>query len=39
MHYEQQRDGFLNSQTFRLRERLLNLPFAGALLRSVARKF
>jgi hypothetical protein len=39
MHYEQQRDGFLNSQTFRLRKRLLNLPIAGALLRSVVRKF
>jgi Glycosyltransferase Family 4 len=38
LHYEQQRDGFLNSQTFRLRKRLLNLPVAGALLRSVARK-
>jgi hypothetical protein len=38
LHYEQQRDGVLNSQTFRLRKRLLNLPVAGALLRSVARK-
>ena len=39
MHYEQQRDTILNSQTFRLRQRLLNLPLAGALVRSIVRKF
>ena len=38
MHYEQQRDTLLNSQTFRLRQRLLNLPLAGSLLRSLGRK-
>jgi hypothetical protein len=36
MQYEQQRDTLLNSQTFRLRQRLLNLPLAGTLLRSLA---
>jgi len=39
IHLEQERDTLLNSQTFRLRNRLLNLPGAGALLRSLARKF
>lgn len=39
MHYEQQRDVLLHSQTFRLRQRLLKLPLAGALARSLARKF
>lgn len=36
-HFEEQRNGFTNSQTFRLRNRLVNLPLAGALLRSLAR--
>jgi len=38
MHYEQERDTFLNSQTFRLRNRLLNLPLAGSLVRKLATK-
>jgi len=38
-HLEGQRNALLNSQTFRLRQRLLNLPIAGSLLRSLARKF
>jgi hypothetical protein len=38
IHLEEQRNVLLNSQTFRLRRRLLNLPGAG-LLRSLARKF
>jgi hypothetical protein len=37
-HLEGQRNALLNSQTFRLRQRLLNLPIAGSLLRSLARK-
>ena len=39
IHLEEQRNTLLNSQTFRLRKRLLNLPVAGTLLRSLARKF
>ena len=39
IHLEEQRNALLNSQTFRLRQRLLNLPLAGSLLRSLARKF
>jgi len=39
IHLEGQRNALLNSQTFRLRQRLLNLPIAGSLLRSLARKF
>lgn len=39
MEYEEQRNSLLNSQTFRLRKRLLNVPLAGALLRSLVRKF
>jgi Glycosyltransferase Family 4 len=39
LHYEQHREVLLNSQTFRLRQRLLKLPLAGALARSLARKF
>ena len=39
IHLENQRNTLLNSQTFRLRQRLLNLPLAGALLRSLVRKF
>jgi hypothetical protein len=38
LHLEEQRNTLLNSQTFRLRNRLLNLPVAGSLLRSLARK-
>ena len=39
IHLEAQRNTLLNSQTFRLRQRLLNLPIAGSLFRSLARKF
>ena len=39
LHLEGERNRLRNSQTFRLRNRLLNLPVAGALLRSLARKF
>ena len=39
IHLEEQRNTLLKSQTFRLRQRLLNLPLAGSLLRSLARKF
>ena len=39
LHYEAQRDLLRNSQTFRLRNRLLKLPLAGALIRSLVRKF
>ena len=39
LHLEGQRNNLLNSQTFRLRQRLVNLPVAGALFRSLARKF
>jgi hypothetical protein len=38
IHLEEQRNTLLKSQTFRLRQRLLNLPLAGSLLRSLARK-
>jgi hypothetical protein len=38
IHLEEERNALLNSQTFRLRQRLLNLPIAGSLLRSLARK-
>lgn len=38
IHLEEQRDTLLNSQTFRLRQRLLNLPLARSLLRSLTRK-
>ena len=37
--YEQQRDSFLNSRTFRLRQRLLKIPFAGVFGRFLARRF
>ena len=39
MHLEAQRNHLANSSTFRLRNRLLNLPVAGALLRLLARRF
>lgn len=39
LHLEEQRNRLLNSQTFRLRNRLLNLPGVSTLLRSLARKF
>ncbi|HKS11017.1 MAG TPA: hypothetical protein VJS13_15820, partial [Pyrinomonadaceae bacterium] len=38
LHLEQQRNVLLNSQTFRLRQRLVNLPLVGSLFRSLARK-
>ena len=38
LHLEQQRNVLLNSQTFRLRQRLVNLPVVGRLFRSLARK-
>jgi hypothetical protein len=38
-HYEHERRVLLNSNTYRLRQRLLNLPLAGSLARSLARKF
>lgn len=38
LHLEQQRNVLLNSQTFRLRQRLVNLPIVGPLFRSLARK-
>lgn len=38
IHLENQRNTLLNSQTFRLRQRLLNLPLAGALVRALVRK-
>ena len=38
VHLEEQRNTLLNSRTFRLRQRLLNLPLAGSLLRSLIRK-
>ena len=38
LHYEQQRNVLLNSQTFRLRQRLVNLPVVGRFFRSLARK-
>jgi hypothetical protein len=37
LHLEEKRNRLLNSQTFRLRNRLLDLPVAGALLRLLAR--
>jgi hypothetical protein len=39
LHLEEQRNRLLNSQTFRLRQRLLNLPVAGTLFRSLTRRF
>jgi hypothetical protein len=38
LHLEAERNQLLNSQTFRLRQRLLNLPLVGSLFRSLARK-
>ena len=38
LHLEGERNVLLNSQTFRLRQRLLNLPIAGALFRSLLRR-
>ncbi|HEY0730168.1 MAG TPA: glycosyltransferase [Pyrinomonadaceae bacterium] len=38
LHLEEQRNRLLNSQTFRLRQRLLNLPIAGTLFRKLVRK-
>jgi len=39
LHLEAQRDTLLKSHTFRLRQRLLNAPMAGKLVRSLVRKF
>jgi hypothetical protein len=39
LHFEKQRDTFVNSHTFKLRKRLLNTPLAGALVRSLTRRF
>ena len=38
-HFDEQHNAALNSRTFRLRNRLFNLPVAGALSRWLARKF
>lgn len=38
LHLEGERNQLLHSQTFRLRQRLLNLPLVGSLFRSLARK-
>ena len=38
-HLEEQCDRLRNSRTFRLRNRLLNLPLARSLLRSLANRF
>lgn len=38
LHLEGERNQLLNSQTFRLRNRLLNLPIAGALFRKLTSK-
>ncbi|HEX5891196.1 MAG TPA: glycosyltransferase [Pyrinomonadaceae bacterium] len=38
LHLEEQRNHLLNSQTFRLRQRLINLPIAGTLFRKLVRK-
>ena len=37
-YFEVERNTFLNSQTFRLRNRLLKLPLAGRVFRSLGRK-
>ena len=38
LHLERERNQLLHSQTFRLRNRLVNLPLVGPLFRSFARK-
>ena len=38
-HFEEGRNTMLNSQTFRLRNRIINTPIAGGLLRSLFRRF
>jgi len=38
-HFEEQCDTLRNSRTFKLRNRVLNLPLAGRLLRSLAGRF
>lgn len=38
LHLEGERNYLLNSQTFRLRNRLLKLPLAGAMLRKLTRR-
>ena len=37
--FEAERAAILESRTFRWRKRMLNLPMAGAMLRSIASKF
>ena len=39
MDFERERDVILNSGTFQLRNRLLNIPIARSLARSLARRF
>jgi len=38
-HFEEQCDTLRNSRTFKLRNRVVNLPLAGRLLRSLASRF
>jgi hypothetical protein len=38
-YFEAERDSILTSRTFVWRQRMLNLPLAGPVLRSIARKF
>ena len=38
-YFEAERDSILTSRTFVWRQRILNLPLAGPVLRSIARKF
>jgi len=38
-HLEESRNTLLNSQTFRLRNRIVNAPFAATLLRALIRRF
>lgn len=38
-YFEAERAAILDSRTFRWRKRMLNSPFAGSLLRSIASKF
>ena len=38
-HLEESRNTLLNSQTFRLRNRIINTPIAGGVLRSIIRRF
>ena len=38
-HYETERGSILQSRTFVLRKRMLNMPVAGPVLRAIARRF